>query len=39
MLKWLSNPKYYYINEFNNENFIKNSEYVYYKCKIAGKNH
>ena len=37
MLKWLSNPKYYRINEFGNERIVKSSEYTRYYCKIAGK--
>ena len=42
MLKWLANPKYYYIDKYlnnGNENFIRNSEYVWYKCKLIGKNY
>ncbi|CAG8846445.1 29071_t:CDS:2, partial [Gigaspora margarita] len=34
MLKWLSNPEYYHINEFGNERSL---EYVRYMCKTHGK--
>ncbi|EXX73615.1 hypothetical protein RirG_058760 [Rhizophagus irregularis DAOM 197198w] len=40
MLKWLSNPEYYRINEYYNNgnvNFVKSSEYAHYRCKITGK--
>ncbi len=40
MLKWLSNPKYYHIDKYfnnGNENFIRSSEYAWYKCKLANK--
>ncbi|GET63312.1 hypothetical protein GLOIN_2v205859 [Rhizophagus irregularis DAOM 181602=DAOM 197198] len=40
MLKWLSNPEYYRINEYYNNgnvNFVKSSEYARYRCKITGK--
>ena len=40
MLKWLSNPKYYCINEYTNngnKNFVRSSKYERYRCKIAGK--
>jgi hypothetical protein len=37
ILKWLSNPKYYYINKYYNNgnvNFVKSSEYARYEmCK------
>ena len=28
MLKWLSNPKYYHVNELGNENIVRSSEYA-----------
>ena len=40
MLKWLSNPEYYRIDKYlnnGNENFVRSSEYVRYKCKLAGE--
>ncbi|PKY58493.1 hypothetical protein RhiirA4_480461 [Rhizophagus irregularis] len=42
MLKWLSNPEYYRIDKYLNngkENFVRSSEYVRYKCKLAGKHY
>ncbi len=42
MLKWLSNPEYYRIDKYfnnSNENFVKSSEYAWYKCKLTSKNH
>ncbi|PKY37173.1 hypothetical protein RhiirB3_461697, partial [Rhizophagus irregularis] len=42
MLKWLSNPEYYRIDKYlnnGNENFVRSSEYVQYKCKLAGKHY
>ncbi|GBC50846.2 hypothetical protein GLOIN_2v1489014 [Rhizophagus irregularis DAOM 181602=DAOM 197198] len=42
MLKWLSNPEYYRIDKYlnnGNENFVRSSEYVLYKCKLAGKHY
>ena len=40
MLKWLSNSEYYRIDKYlnnGNENFVRSSEYVRYKCKLAGE--
>ncbi len=41
MLKWLSNPKYYYINKYYNNgnvNFVKSLEYARYEmCKSHGR--
>src|SRR6266542_5679340 len=42
MLKWLSNPEYYRIDKYfnnGNKNFVRSSEYVQYKCKLAGKHY
>jgi hypothetical protein len=42
MLKWLSNPEYYCIDKYlnnGNENFVRSSEYVRYKCKLASKHY
>jgi len=42
MLKWVSNPKYYRIDKYlnnGNVNFVRSSEYVRYKCKLAGKHY
>ena len=42
MLKWLSNPEDYCIDKYlnnGNENFVRSSEYVWYKCKLAGKHY
>src|SRR2546423_11332649 len=41
MLKWLSNPEYYRIDKYHNgnENFVRSSEYVRYKCKSAGEHY
>src|SRR6266498_3217016 len=37
MLKWLSNPKYYHINELGNESIIRSSKYARYYCKTHSK--
>ena len=42
MLKWLSNPEYYHMDKYlnnGNVNFVRSSEYAWYKCKLAGKNY
>ncbi len=42
MLKWLSNPEYYHIDKYlnnDNENFVRSSEYAQYKYKLAGKHY
>ncbi|GBB89269.1 hypothetical protein RclHR1_15970003 [Rhizophagus clarus] len=38
MIKWLSNPDYYRIDEFGNKNIVKSSEYAQYCCKMAGRS-
>ncbi|CAG8767708.1 20690_t:CDS:1 [Dentiscutata erythropus] len=37
MLKWLSNPEYYCIDESGNERIIRSLEYSRYMCKTHGK--
>jgi len=42
MLKWLSNPEYYRIDKYlnnGNKNFVRSSEYAWYKYKLAGKHY
>ena len=42
MLKWLSNSEYYRIDKYlnnGNVNFVRSSEYAWYKYKLAGKHY
>ncbi|CAG8793644.1 4090_t:CDS:1, partial [Cetraspora pellucida] len=39
MLKWLSNPEYYHINESGNERIVRRLEYAHYMYKTHGKSY
>ncbi|CAG8539418.1 13673_t:CDS:2 [Cetraspora pellucida] len=39
MLKWLSNPEYYHINESGNKRIVRRLEYTHYMCKMHGKSY